>query len=204
MTQEEDQNIEDEDRAQDSRQRKERVIHTRVSVVLERELKQLAGSLRVPVSNVVRAILEDAVGKIDQVGRFAEGEIRSVADRLEKQREVLRTSAASAAGKTGSEAADRDDEPAAAASVAASDEPQGEDAPSEPSGASEQVGERPPAATDPLSGVVGFQPLLLARDERCAVCEQSIAAGKEAFVGIRDDGGPRVIVDRGCLPFSPD
>ena len=40
--------------------KKERVLHTRIPAVLETELKRLAGSLRVPVSNLVRTI-PDAV-----------------------------------------------------------------------------------------------------------------------------------------------
>lgn len=70
--------------------RKERVIHTRVPAVLEQELKRLAQSLRVPVSNVVRAILEDAVDAVDVVGRRAEGEMRTVAERLAEKRGWLR------------------------------------------------------------------------------------------------------------------
>lgn len=70
--------------------RKERVIHTRVPAVLEQELKRLAQALRVPVSNVVRAILEDAVEAVDVVGRRAEGEMRTVAERLASKRGWLR------------------------------------------------------------------------------------------------------------------
>ncbi|MBI5535149.1 MAG: hypothetical protein HY898_20650 [Deltaproteobacteria bacterium] len=70
--------------------RKERVIHTRVPAVLEQELKRLAGSLRVPVSNVVRAILEDAVAAVDVVGRRAEGDLRGIAERLAHKRDRLK------------------------------------------------------------------------------------------------------------------
>jgi hypothetical protein len=70
--------------------RKERVIHTRVPAVLEKELKRLAISLRVPVSNVVRAILEDAVAAVDVVGRKAEGEMRGMAERLAHNRDRLK------------------------------------------------------------------------------------------------------------------
>jgi hypothetical protein len=70
--------------------RKERVIHTRVPAVLEQELKRLAGSLRVPVSNVVRAILEDAVTAVDVVGRRAEGDLRGIAERLAQNRDRLK------------------------------------------------------------------------------------------------------------------
>ncbi len=41
--------------------RKERVLHTRVPAALERELKRFAEALRIPVSNLVRTILEDAL-----------------------------------------------------------------------------------------------------------------------------------------------
>ena len=45
--------------------KKERVLHTRVPAVLERELKRFAENLRIPVSNLVRTILEDAVSVAD-------------------------------------------------------------------------------------------------------------------------------------------
>jgi hypothetical protein len=71
--------------------RKERVLHTRVPAVLEEELKRLANSWRVPVSNVVRAILQDAVNAVEEVGRIAEGELRTVAERLATERHRLRS-----------------------------------------------------------------------------------------------------------------
>ncbi len=158
--------------------RKERVIHTRVSVVLEQELKRLAGSLRVPVSNVVRTILEDAVSKVDMVGQLAEGEIRSVADRIEKHREVLRTGAVF-----------KDSEP-------------DESTPDEGEAEGSPPAKEPSEDAGALDGVVGFQPLLLAKPALCAVCQQPLTVGKEVFMGIRDDGGPRVIVGSDCLPLS--
>lgn len=70
------------------RPRKERVLHTRVPEVLEKELKRLADSFRVPVSNVVRTILEDAVDAIDAVGERAGSELQSVADALGSRRQA--------------------------------------------------------------------------------------------------------------------
>jgi len=49
--------------------RKERVLHTRVPAVLEQELKRVANAWRVPVSNVVRALLEDALDTLDHLSR---------------------------------------------------------------------------------------------------------------------------------------
>lgn len=71
-------------------ERKEKVLHTRVPAVLEEELKKLAENLRVPVSNVVRTILEDAVQTVDTVGEMAEDQVRHVADRLGRRRERFR------------------------------------------------------------------------------------------------------------------
>ena len=49
--------------------RKERVLHTRVPAVLEQELKRVANAWRVPVSNVVRALLEDALDTLEHLSR---------------------------------------------------------------------------------------------------------------------------------------
>ncbi|MBK8169181.1 MAG: hypothetical protein IPK60_02415 [Sandaracinaceae bacterium] len=82
-------NLPDDDQGEPSR--KERVLHTRVPAVLESELKRLAESLRVPVSNVVRAILEDAVDAADAVSRRVEGDIRGWAEKLAAERSRLRS-----------------------------------------------------------------------------------------------------------------
>jgi hypothetical protein len=44
-----------------SNERKERVLHARIPAALEEQIKRLAEALRVPVSNVVRNMLEDAI-----------------------------------------------------------------------------------------------------------------------------------------------
>jgi hypothetical protein len=81
----------DEDGKKDRREgRKERVLHTRVPAVLEQELKRVASAWRVPVSNVVRALLEDALDTIDVVGAKAEDELRGVAEKLATERQRIR------------------------------------------------------------------------------------------------------------------
>jgi hypothetical protein len=74
----------------DEGSRKERVLHTRVPAVLERELKRLAESLRVPVSNLVRAVLEDAVAVADQASENVESRLKTFAESLEHERDKLR------------------------------------------------------------------------------------------------------------------
>ena len=63
-------------------ERKERVLHTRVPGVLVEQLKQLAEGMKVPVSNLVRMALEEAVGALSAVSRKTEGELRGLAARL--------------------------------------------------------------------------------------------------------------------------
>ncbi len=148
--------------------RKERVLHTRVPAVLEQELKRLAESLRMPVSNVVRAILEDAVTAVDLVGRKAEGGMTRVVDRMVEKRGRLRDMA------TGPK-------------------------PSAEVGEETSVEFAAPAG-DSFEGVLGFQPLLLAAQAVCSVCGAPLASGSEAYVGVRDAPGPRVLVGPECLP----
>ena len=68
----------------------ERVIHTRVPAVLEEELRRFADNLRVPVSNLIRTILEDALAVADQAGHRVERELRSRVAQLAHGREILR------------------------------------------------------------------------------------------------------------------
>ena len=84
----------DERGSSEKTDKKERVLHTRVPAVLESELKRLATNLKMPVSNLVRAILEDAIDAVDAVGQRAEGELQGIAQRLHEQRDALRARAA--------------------------------------------------------------------------------------------------------------
>lgn len=70
--------------------KKERVLHTRVPAVLEQELKRFADNLRVPVSNLVRTILEDALQVADAATESVEGRLRSAAQQLQAERDKLR------------------------------------------------------------------------------------------------------------------
>lgn len=70
--------------------RKERVLHTRIPAVLEQELKRFAENLKVPVSNVVRTILEDALSVADRATGRMEAELHAAARKATEQRETLR------------------------------------------------------------------------------------------------------------------
>lgn len=170
----------DEKKAKTKKARKGRVLHTRVPEVLEEELKQVARSLRIPVSNLVRTILEDAVATTQAVGRVAEEELHGAADRIARER-ARWGDAAKSAGR------------AARASVAAAE---AESAQPE----SVAVVDEPAAEPDRLAGVIGFQPLVMAVSARCDGCNKELEPGDDAFLGVCMEPGRRVIVGPECVP----
>jgi hypothetical protein len=152
--------------------------------VLEAELKQLSESLRVPVSNIVRAAIEDVLQAAQTVTRTAGDEVQVLADRLD----LLRRRAE----RYGERHADEPNEP---------DEP---DEPDEPGSAQDEDegAERASVtrAERALRGVIGFQKITLARPTRCGICGRNLAAGEAAFMAIRDRRGRRIILGSECLP----
>jgi hypothetical protein len=159
------------------RERKERVLHTRVPEILEKELKRLSESLRLPVSNIVRAVLEDALEAAEYAGRTVQEEAWNVAERI------------SWLNRYSGRVVDHDKTSSEEEGVDQSD-----------SQASE--GQKPAEAKRELvfRGVIGFQPLVMARETRCSLCGRPIALGEQAYVGVRDRRGPQVIVGEECLP----
>lgn len=160
------------------RAKKERVLHTRVPAVLEQELKKVANAWRVPVSNVVRALLEDALDTLDVVGAKAEGELREVVELLASERHRFRKKSAEQLSKI----------------------PGASDRAKPPKGASGATGQR---RADPLEGAVGVTPIILVHDARCGVTGATLVAGSEAYLVLFDDPGRKLITGRDALPQTP-
>jgi len=160
---------EPEDRRQ-QRRRKKRILHTRISEGLEEDLRQAAEELRVPVSNLVRNVLEEAVGVVEAVsddfGELIDEVVESageVADRF-KDRHARRRGA----GGRWTEAARAARERAA--------------------GRSERA--EPPTAGRPAPGgapILGWQPLVLNAEQRCT-CGRRLAPGEPAHVALTASG----------------
>ena len=76
--------VESDDRERRRRQRKERVLHTRISDDLDDALQDAARRLRVPVSNLVRNVLEDVFDVVEavteNVGGFVEDVVEEAQD----------------------------------------------------------------------------------------------------------------------------
>ncbi len=181
--------------------RKERVLHTRVPAVLEDELKRLATNLRMPVSNVVRAILEDAIEAVEVVGVRAEDELKGFVDRLAEQRNAIRQGATTAgrARRTDDKTSESDKTSEADTKNSEGDtKPSNDD--TKPSEADTKPSAEPrcPESDASLDDVIGFQRLTLRSESPCTVCGRVLPRGTEACRGVRDDGGPRVLVGPDC------
>jgi hypothetical protein len=159
------------------RPRKEKVLHTRVPAVLEAELKNLADSWRMPVSNLVRAILEDTLEAMDSLGRAAEGEIRGVAARVAKERErLLEPIDRARAGFASTRPQERHEAP-----------------PSERSARDEWH-------RAAIEGALGFTALVVAGDTTCPVTGDVLPAGADAFLALFSDPSRNVIVSPRAVP----
>jgi hypothetical protein len=175
---------------------KEKVLHTRVPEALDTQIKALADALRVPVSSLVRNILEDSVALMDTASTGLDQTLENVkknvrtlseharADQQEIQdglrrgwaefQSVLAHSFRAKANGSGASA------PASAASEAATS----------------------PPANELFPEVLGWQSLKLNVQSKCARCATLLPPGQVAHLGVRDVPGPRVLICDACLPTT--
>lgn len=130
------------------RERKDRLIQTRVPESLESALKDEATRRRLPVSQLVRNILEDT---LHIVGDVVDGVDAIVQDSIAMGRSVGR-GVARARGNVSP--------------------------PPPPQAASEP---------DPLDDVFAWNEVVPSKPAACSSCGVALAAGRSAFVGMRDD-----------------
>jgi hypothetical protein len=190
------------------RQRKDRLIQTRVPQNLESTLKDEARKRRLSVSHLIRNVLEDTFNLVDNVVSEVD---RVVADSVGVAQTLKRDAqrlAATARGETAHRTGPRPDvEPpppdlemhvtegvsaaeatAVTATAGAADEPEAADAPAPDT-----------LSAGTLANVFGFQELVLNRNAQCAACAKSVARGEHAFLGMTDQPGPRVWVCQDCI-----
>jgi len=189
--------------------RKERVLHTRISEQLAEDIRQFADELRVPASNLVRNVLEEVFTMVDRVS----GDVGDLFDDLiseaEGVRERVRDQAASR--QRGSEGRSRrrrrrwsDAEPAdveaelradeasersGAFDDPASDDPKSGDGRQDDRGGNAAAPEADrPRAAELFPEILGWQPLVLNRELACGRCGRSLSAGESAFLGVGEQG----------------
>jgi hypothetical protein len=195
------------------RQRKDRLIQTRVPQNLESTLKDEARKRRLSVSHLIRNVLEDTFHLVDNVVSEVD---RVVADSVGMAQTLKRDAqrlAATARGQTSHrEGAVESEVPASASAPPAVASPEttpngvSSSPPPDPDSASSET---PPAdgaeagadalRSGALADVFGFQELVLNRTASCASCSSAIARGTHAFLGMTDQPGPRVWVCPACI-----
>lgn len=191
------------------RQRKDRLIQTRVPQNLESTLKDEARKRRLSVSHLIRNVLEDTFNLVDNVVVDFD---RVVTDSVEMANTLRRDAqrlAATARGETAHrEEAARREQSHKPVDVPAPEEAQEEQEDElEETSASEPPPPPPetPARMDafdkgPLSQVYAFQELVLNRAAECARCEQVIGRGSRAYLGLTGEGeAARIWVCGDCL-----
>jgi hypothetical protein len=184
------------------RQRKDRLIQTRVPQNLESTLKDEARKRRLSVSHLIRNVLEDTFNLVDNVVTEVD---RVVADSVGMAQTFKRDAqrlAATARGRTAhrdaSEPEGDPDQAAAAEGTLADPAPSGE------TRIEAEAADASPVARTGLgpgvpAGIFGFQELVLNRAAECASCRVSIPRGAHAFLGMSDEPGPRIWVCQECV-----
>lgn len=134
--------------------RKEHVLHTRISDDLAEDIRRLADDLRVPASNLVRNVLEEAFSVVETVTENVGEFVDDVVEEAARARSRIRRRRSRGAARR-RPVRDRDVEEVERAE---------------------------------FPDVVGWQPLILNREQSCADCEESLERGEEAFVGLGATG----------------
>jgi hypothetical protein len=184
------------------RQRKDRLIQTRVPQNLESTLKDEARKRRLSVSHLIRNVLEDTFNLVDNVVTEVD---RVVADSVGMAQTLKRDAqrlAATARGQTAHRTSSAEAEPGGTAQESGSASP-------DPTLAEPESGEALPGHGNPpsaaaLADVYGFQELVLNRPAECASCGVAIPRGAHAFLGMTDRPGPRLWVCQDCVDGLPD
>ena len=134
----------------------------------------MAEDLRVPVSNLVRNVLEEAFSVVEAVTDNVGDLIEDVVDEAERTRGRIRSRRHHLRDRQ----RHRRDRCARA-------RPDGVDA--------------EPAEREPFPDVVGWQPLILNQPKSCADCEEPIERSERGFAGMTAAGLSEIYLCRDCM-----
>jgi len=151
-----------------TRERKERVLHTRISEHLAEDIRAIADDLRVPVSNLVRNVLEEAFEAVERVS----GDVSHIFEDVIEEAELASERYRRYRGRVRERARARAEEARAASAATALPANTAHAAPSD----------------DPLAHVVAWQPVVLAVPRRCARSGRELRPGDRAYLGLGDTG----------------
>jgi len=192
------------------RHRKERVLHTRISEQLSEDIRSMADDLRVPVSNLVRNVLEEAFSVVEQVSGDMGDLVDDVIDQAERasdglrryrdrrrQREdrVRRHMEAREQARRGEEQVDAS--PQAQPSAEPRSESASEHEPEPESGAGSE-----PGLAEAFPDVVAWQRVVLNQSRRCARSGEALPAGSVAYLGFGAQGPTDAVLSQEAFQAS--
>jgi len=143
------------------REPKERVLHTRVPERLEAELKDRAAEMGVSVSNLVRNVLQHALGLVNDVVADTEQIVRSARDGLQAGVRAVRGDG---------------DEPLASSRFAGA--------------RSTASAVRSTIVVGVEPKVLGWQTVILERNALCTRCNDILPRGTDAAIAVLDGNSP--------------
>jgi hypothetical protein len=154
--------------------RKERVLHTRISEQLDESLRSAADELRVPVSNLVRNVLEDVFDVVESVTDNVGDLVEDLVDEADSVRERL-------SGRRGHRQRRR-----RRSSEPPRSDPDWQAAEREVSEMvdDETVNDQPEPDRPEFADVLGWQPLVLNGQQRCSDCGRDMTRGDKGFLGL--------------------
>jgi hypothetical protein len=152
------------------------VLHTRISERLAEDIRDIAEDLRVPVSNLVRNVLEEAFTVVETVTENVGDLVEEVVEEAERARHNF--------GRRG-----RGSDPRRSDAAVDADPLDSVD--------SESPVDAAPRAEFP--DVVGWQALILNREQSCADCEEPIERGERGFAGVSTSGLSGVYLCGDCI-----
>jgi flagellar biosynthesis regulator FlaF len=165
-------------RRESHRKRKGHVLHTRISEDLSDDIRRLADDLRVPVSNLVRNVLEEAFSVAERVSDDFGGLVDEVLEEAESARERFNRSM----GRRGRHRHRRHGRRQRHSSDEDVEQELRHDEEDE---SSEGESARTPKE---FPDVFGWQPLVLNGSRACADCGVQLQKGERAFLGVTASG----------------
>ncbi len=154
--------------------RKERVLHTRISEQLSEDIRHLADDLRVPVSNLVRNVLEEVFTTVEAVSGDVGSFFDEVIDEAEAVRERMHARSHSRRRHRRFDPVDVEDE--------LQRDEKAERAASGGAAAEDSADAFAQTFAETFAHVLAWQPVVLNQQADCASCSRSLEAGDHAFL----------------------
>jgi len=189
------------------RGRKERVLHTRISEELSEDIRRFAEDLRVPASNLVRNVLEEVFSVVetvsDNMGDLFDDLLEEADDargrihRQMDQREDRHRRREGSRGDSHRRRRERhhrrhrrgpDDVEEELRRDEAAEAAQGAKARGEGESKDSESTNGKPRKPKEFPDVLGWQPLVLNREQQCADCGCALGRGDRAFLGVKSGG----------------